>query len=171
MTTIGKRFAWIIEDTGLTVNAFAKSIGKSHTYVSNIIEDRNKPGYEVLELVCEHYPEISTKWLLTGDGEPKVTSKTSELPSATYLMDHLSRLEEQFARLLNQLETKDQQIQFKDRHIERLMDLLGKLEGVSIEPVCARESHSKKGVPTPFFMPFKRKFGYTPSSLMVAGSF
>jgi succinate dehydrogenase flavin-adding protein (antitoxin of CptAB toxin-antitoxin module) len=53
--------------------------------------------------------------------------KTEEKPdtsNSNYLLEHLTALEDQFKRLLNQLDVKD-------RQIEKLMDLLGKPKDVA----------------------------------------
>jgi hypothetical protein len=167
--TINDRIGELITALKKNHKTFAESIGKSPTVIYNTVNGRNKPSFDVLESICEVYPQVNTTWLLKGEGEMMVTeSKQIDVAPDAYLQAHIRRLEQSFSNLANQLEVKDKQIEGLQRTVDVL---LGKSRGVSIEPVCETEFHSKKGVPTPFFMPFKRKFGYTPSNSMVAGSF
>ncbi len=65
---------------------------------------------------------VSKEEIIARRSGNHVTEPISEIPNeSNYLLDHLTNLEEQFKRLLNQLDVKD-------RQIEKLMDLLGKLE-------------------------------------------
>ncbi len=183
MEGINERIKALIDELKVSNYAFAKKINKSSTAINMIVKGDTKPGYEILEAIVEKF-NVNPTWLLTGS-ETMFGSdhKPTELPvDKDYLSDHLEKLEEYFEslmaqqkHLLVQLDTKDQQLQTKDEQIEHLHEMLkmalGKSEGVSIEPVCEAESKAKKGARTPFFMPFKHKFGYTPSALMVAGSF
>jgi|GEM_PF-2803266 len=88
-TTIGERFAQLIEAKKITTNAFANSLGKPYTSLKVIIDGSSKPGYDLLEKVLQTYPEINTVWLMSGEGEmfrpadkplvdamPRLTSKS-----------------------------------------------------------------------------------------------
>lgn len=44
--------------------------------------------------------------------------------SSTYLLEHLTALEEQFKRLLTQIDVKDRQIDTKDQQIQSLTEML-----------------------------------------------
>lgn len=131
---INGRIGELVKALKMSNNAFSKSIGKSASTVNFIIDGRSKPSFDVLEAICDTYPDVNPAWLLKGEGEIwKVVSSPVATPD-TYLQSYLEKLEEQFRRVVNQLETKDSQIEVKDRQleskdrqIERLMDLLGKL--------------------------------------------
>jgi transcriptional regulator with XRE-family HTH domain len=75
--------------------------------------------------------EMIKRWESAITGTPN--NDASNIEPSAYLMEHLTNLEEQFQRLLTQLDTKDKQLEVKDRQIEKLMDLLGKLDPASEE--------------------------------------
>ncbi|MCE7061227.1 helix-turn-helix domain-containing protein [Dyadobacter sp. CY343] len=118
---VSERIASVIKTLNMSNNAFAKSINKSSSAVNFMVEGRSKPSFDVLEAILEKYPQISPAWLVTGEGDMSKESSTSKVVNDSYLQDYLQKLEEQFKRVMNQLETKD-------RQIEKLMDLLGKLD-------------------------------------------
>jgi hypothetical protein len=67
-TTIGQRFTELISHLGISKNAFANSLDKTATVVQHLVEERNKPGYDLLCKVFEVYPNVSKDWLLLGAG-------------------------------------------------------------------------------------------------------
>lgn len=68
-TTIGKRFELLIHALKMNNNSFAVSLGKTSTSIKIIVEGTSKPGYDLLELVLKNYPQVSSDWLLRGEGE------------------------------------------------------------------------------------------------------
>lgn len=46
--------------------AFANSIGRSSSYVTNIV---NTVGHESRKIISQTYPELNMHWLLSGEGE------------------------------------------------------------------------------------------------------
>lgn len=133
--TINERIGHLIGFLNKNHKTFAESIGKSPTVIYNTVNGRNKPSFDVLEAICEQYPEVSPAWLLKGDGEVTKAQAPAAPAGNDYLGEYLEKLEGNFARLLNQLETKDQQIQSKDRQIDKLIEQLGKLD-VSESTTC-----------------------------------
>lgn len=148
-TTIGERFAQLIEAKKISTNAFANSLGKPYTSIKVIINGSSKPGYDLLERILQTYPEISTAWLMSGDGPMLKSAKTAgePLPSDDdYLRTHLEKLEEQFSKLIDQLSVKDHQLESKDEQIASLQRMLettlGKFKGSTNRPV--RNPNSRK---------------------------
>lgn len=137
--TINQRIDNLIAALNKNHKTFAESIGKAPTIIYNIVNGRNKPGYELLELICEKYPNVSRDWIIMGEGDIFREPKESSRPDG-YLQEHLIKLEDNFRRLNQQIEVKDQQIaakdkqlSAKDKQIEQLLGLLGK-------PECATET-------------------------------
>lgn len=81
LTTPGQRFTQLIQQLGLTKNAFAQSLGKTATVIQHIVDERNKPGYDLMNKVREVYPNVSSDWLLSGDG-PMLRDGSQPSPSA-----------------------------------------------------------------------------------------
>lgn len=119
-TTIGERFSQLIEDQKLTTNAFATSLGKPYTSIKVILDGVSKPGFELIEKVLTTYPNLSSAWLLMGEGNMYRNIDNQPNKSDDYLKEHLHTLEENFNRLASQLEKKDQQLEAADRRAEGL---------------------------------------------------
>ncbi|GAA4385733.1 hypothetical protein [Hymenobacter koreensis] len=68
-TTVGQRFAELISHLGISKNAFAMSLDKTATVIQHIVEERNKPGFDLLCKVFEKYPNVSKDWLMQGVGQ------------------------------------------------------------------------------------------------------
>lgn len=134
--TRGEKLQRFIDHLGLSKLGFAKSIGVSSTVINGIVNDSNNAGHKVLAAIKRAYPEFNLDWLLNSQGEMLLPVDVKKQDNS-YLQDYLEKLEAQFERLLNQLETKD-------RQIEKLMDLLGKLDlGESMPWELVRELHQR----------------------------
>ena len=79
--TIDQRFAELIEQFGLTKNAFAVSLGKTASVVQHLVDGRNKPGYDLLCRIFEIYPNVSRDWLLLGRGPMLVSGEPAPKPT------------------------------------------------------------------------------------------
>lgn len=66
--SVGQRFTQLIQHLGLSKNAFAQSLDKTATVIQHLVDERNKPGYDLLCKVFETYPNVSKDWLLLGQG-------------------------------------------------------------------------------------------------------
>ncbi|NML64438.1 helix-turn-helix transcriptional regulator [Hymenobacter sp. RP-2-7] len=74
-TSPGQRFVQLIQQLGLSKNAFAQSLGKTATVIQHLVDERNKPGFDLLSKVLEVYPTVSSDWLLLGRG-PMLRAET-----------------------------------------------------------------------------------------------
>lgn len=72
-TTIGQRFLQLVQHLGISKNAFAQSLEKTATVIQHLVDERNKPGYDLLCKVFKVYPHVSKDWLLLGQG-PMLTA-------------------------------------------------------------------------------------------------
>ncbi|QIL75006.1 helix-turn-helix transcriptional regulator [Hymenobacter sp. HDW8] len=79
-TTVGQRFAQFIAHLGISKNAFAASLDKTATVIQHLVDERNKPGFDLLCKVFEVYPNLSKDWLLQGTG-PMVAAESGEAKS------------------------------------------------------------------------------------------
>lgn len=83
IATPGQRFTQLIQQLGLTKNSFAQSLGKTATVIQHIVDERNKPGYDLMNKVREVYPNVSSDWLLSGEGPMLRTGKQPTLEEAS----------------------------------------------------------------------------------------
>ncbi len=82
LAPVNLRFAELIQEVGLTKNAFAQSLGKTASVVQHLIDGRNKPGYDLLCKVFEIYPNVSKDWLMEGQGPMLLTGAPRAAPVA-----------------------------------------------------------------------------------------
>ena len=80
-TTVGQRFTQLINHLGLSKNAFAMSLDKTATVIQHLVDERNKPGFDLLCKVFEVYPNVSKDWLLEGR-EPMLTDAAEDATTA-----------------------------------------------------------------------------------------
>jgi hypothetical protein len=66
--TVGQRFAQLISYLNISKNAFAASLERTATVVQHLVDERNKPGFDLMSKVLEVYPNVSADWLLLGNG-------------------------------------------------------------------------------------------------------
>ena len=48
---------------------FADSIDVARASVSHVLAGRNKPGYDFIRSISEHYPKLNIEWLISGKGK------------------------------------------------------------------------------------------------------
>ncbi|MCF8363427.1 MAG: helix-turn-helix domain-containing protein [Prolixibacteraceae bacterium] len=73
-----ERILKFIEKEGLTAGEFADKIGVQRSSVSHVLNGRNNPGFSFIQKILDTYPEINSRWLLTGAGDiydPAVVKK------------------------------------------------------------------------------------------------
>lgn len=68
-STLGHRIKELMFRLNKNQSSFAESIGYSQTSVYNTINDKTKPGSEMLAKILEIYPAVNEKWLVQGEGE------------------------------------------------------------------------------------------------------
>jgi hypothetical protein len=77
-TSIGQRFMQLIQQLGMSKNAFAQSLDKTATVIQHLVDERNKPGFDLMCKVFEVYPNVSRDWLLLGNGPMLLTSTATD---------------------------------------------------------------------------------------------
>ena len=83
VNTVGQRFVQLIQHLGISKNAFALSLDKTATVVQHLVDERNKPGYDLLCKVFEVYPQVSKDWLLLGQGPMLIPADVAATPTPT----------------------------------------------------------------------------------------
>ena len=48
---------------------FADSIEVARASVSHVLAGRNKPGYDFIKSISDHYPKLNLDWLINGKGK------------------------------------------------------------------------------------------------------
>ena len=81
------RIQQFITAENISQSQFADTINVARGSVSHIISGRNKPSYEFLQGMIEHYPMINVEWLLTGKG--KMYKDVTKLKEQANVPDNL----------------------------------------------------------------------------------
>lgn len=70
------RIFQIVDSLNLTISEFSKNVGVSNGYFAKQKANNGNVGSHILEKIVRRYPEISTDWLLTGEGKIFKTKST-----------------------------------------------------------------------------------------------
>jgi hypothetical protein len=81
--SVGQRFSRLIQQLGMSKNAFAMSLDKTATVIQHLVDERNKPGFDLMCKVFEVYPNVSKDWLLMGQGPMLLNGSPAATPVAT----------------------------------------------------------------------------------------
>lgn len=71
-----QRVKFLSEALAESVRSFGISLGEKQTTTSNYITGRNKPSSDFLEKIVIRFRNVSAHWLLTGEGEPFLSTPT-----------------------------------------------------------------------------------------------
>ena len=78
------RIKQLLDWKQLSPTQFADRIGIGRPVISHILSERNKPSLDVVQRILTAFPELSTDWLLKGEGEMLADSDaTAALAPAT----------------------------------------------------------------------------------------
>jgi len=64
-----ERIQKIIDAEKITAAEFADMIGVQRSNVSHVLNGRNNPGFSFIQKILETFPNVNSRWLLTGEGE------------------------------------------------------------------------------------------------------
>lgn len=79
MEAINSRVLSVLKQIGKSNRAVAEEFGISAASISHVASGRNKVGLELVQKILTHYPSISAKWLLTGDGAMHAEEATMQV--------------------------------------------------------------------------------------------
>ena len=65
----------------MTSGQFAAEIGVQNSTLSHILNNRNNPSLDVLKKILSRFPDISTDWLILGQGSMLRQEKQSKEPT------------------------------------------------------------------------------------------
>jgi len=68
-TNMNRRLLQFLQAENITQTQLADTLSVARGGVSNILSGRNKPGYDFLESLILHYPQLNLEWLVSGKGK------------------------------------------------------------------------------------------------------
>lgn len=83
---IGRRIQAALSEEGLSQKRFAEMIGTAQSYMSDVCRGRRKPSLAIVDALASRLG-YSTRWILHGEGAPKLAERGSEEPDRVYISD------------------------------------------------------------------------------------
>lgn len=122
------RFNELFIILGISQNEFARQIGSTSAFISNIATGKAKPGLEFLQKIAIHFG-VSLDWLVLGKGTPHgKTFIDSDWYHTVRLRIELAKLasnrDEEAKKLVNELLDKDLDTKNKTGQRHQLIDKL-----------------------------------------------
>lgn len=75
---ISERLKLVLESKKLSIRSFSRTIHCADTTIGAILHEKAEPNFSTLYSILEAYPEISPKWLITGEGEMYVSNDSND---------------------------------------------------------------------------------------------
>lgn len=66
---MNERLQQFLAAENISQSQFAETIGVARASVSHILAGRNRPGYDFICSLLEHYPSLNSEWILMGKGK------------------------------------------------------------------------------------------------------
>lgn len=93
---MNSRLEQFLAAENISQSQFADTINVARASVSHILAGRNKPGWDFLNSMMEHYPNLNIEWLLNGKGKMYKTMmvekpQTAPTPEANPVPDLFSQ--------------------------------------------------------------------------------
>ena len=66
---MNQRLQQFLSAENISQAQFADSIDVARASVSHVLAGRNRPGYDFIRSIAEHYPKLNLEWLITGKGK------------------------------------------------------------------------------------------------------
>ena len=80
---MNKRLQQFLNAENISQSQFADTLGAARAGISHLLSGRNKPGYDFIESLMLHYPELNIEWLITGKGRMYNSDETQDLSATT----------------------------------------------------------------------------------------
>lgn len=80
---MNKRLQQFLSAENISQAQFADTIDVARASVSHVLAGRNKPGYDFIKSISDHYPKLNLDWLINGKGKMyKETAVTAGIPQS-----------------------------------------------------------------------------------------
>ncbi|MBR5699515.1 MAG: helix-turn-helix transcriptional regulator [Bacteroidales bacterium] len=77
---MNKRLLQFLSAENISQSQLADTLGVARAGISHILAGRNKPGYDFIESLMLHYPDLNIEWLITGKGRMYNGPRADESP-------------------------------------------------------------------------------------------
>lgn len=116
-----ERINELMRKEGLSELQFAKRIGVPQSSVNGYLSGKNTPPTKFLTRVITEFSDVSTEWLMRGDGPMYI----SDLPSTDHDdSDEVLELKAEITRLRAERDELVRKLAISERRIDKLIDIL-----------------------------------------------
>lgn len=84
----------LIAFTGLSVRAFAIKIGMSQTTLDKQLKGLRGVSLETITAILYSFPDVSSEWLLRGNGEMIISDEPKDQDRVNILLDTIATLQQ-----------------------------------------------------------------------------
>lgn len=74
---MNKRLTQFLSAENISQSQLADILGVARASISHIVAGRNKPGFDFIESMMNHFPSLNIEWLILGKGKMYRTSEKS----------------------------------------------------------------------------------------------
>lgn len=108
---IVNRLKEYIDKKGITVSAFEKSIGMANASFGKSLKNNGAIGTDKLEKILSIYPDISSEWLIRGNGD-MLKKSASTVPEEVHdtALTVVETMKNRIVDLESQLREKEKQV-------------------------------------------------------------
>lgn len=124
--SFGDRLQGIIKEKMLTGSRFAKEIGVSPQLLNAYLRNERTPSIKVVNLIAVRFPEINTRWLLTGEGDMLNIIQPNMFPEMEVITDESDKDSSIVSRLLGIVEKQAETIDSLSESIREIKWMLEK---------------------------------------------
>ncbi len=78
---MNQRLQQFLSAENISQAQFADSIDVARASVSHVLAGRNRPGYDFIRSIAEHYPKLNLEWLITGKGKMYKQDSPAAVPA------------------------------------------------------------------------------------------
>jgi len=90
---ISERLKLVLDSKKLSIRSFSRTIHCADTTIGAILHEKAEPNYSTLFSILEAYPDISSEWLITGEGEMYIKRDSdSEKTYEEYYANHVKEI-------------------------------------------------------------------------------
>jgi hypothetical protein len=115
MRTINQRIKDFIYLSGLTHRQVSRDLEINDQQFNNWLNN-TKPSVDGLTKIINYFPEMNARWLMTGNGSPKLSDQEDILNSAN---DRISIIE--LKNVMKEVQRELQEIKTKNEVIEKVL--------------------------------------------------
>jgi hypothetical protein len=122
-----ERLAFYFKLNNIRFSIVEREVGLANAYLSKQIKNQASIGADILEKICNAYPNINPAWVITGKGEPELNPINPEMiagrESAQTDMVPVEQVQlyrEQIENMAKQIELLRREIKFQDDMIKTL---------------------------------------------------